>query len=151
MITIHYDFTDGTELSYEEGLKAVDDFTTNCLSFFNNHYQKDTEVKVLRKNGKYLLKNEILSDKNPLYTPKQMRNSHDLERMLKANSFTWQEPKDTKGVANCIVCGKELKRIGVDMVAGGTILNDTINYGSIHDSDKIKACICDDCITKKNL
>ena len=33
MITIHYDFTDGTEVSYMEELVLGDNFKTNVLDF----------------------------------------------------------------------------------------------------------------------
>jgi len=41
MIKINFDFTDGTEVSYIEGCELKDNFTTNCLDFFNNDEETD--------------------------------------------------------------------------------------------------------------
>ena len=51
MIEIHWDYTDGTEVSWIEGLKLCDNFTTCCTKFFNQDVITD-DVVVLRKDGK---------------------------------------------------------------------------------------------------
>lgn len=87
MITIHYDFTDKTEISYNEGLLLKDNFTTNCLDFFC--FDFNTEVKVLKQDGSYILKNELLTDN--YYCSKQIRKTHNILKMLKANKFNWKQ------------------------------------------------------------
>lgn len=83
MITIHFDFTDGTEVSYIQGKELKDNFTTNCLDFFNMEEQCD-EVIVLRIDGKKISRNNIQSHSN-----KEIRKSHNIHKMLTANAFLW--------------------------------------------------------------
>jgi hypothetical protein len=83
MIIIHYDFTDGTEVSFKEGLTLGDNFKTNCLDFFNMDEKVD-EVMVIKKDGSYISRNNI-----NLHTPKEIRQSHDIHKMLVADSFNW--------------------------------------------------------------
>ena len=88
MIKIHFDFVDGTEVSYSEGLKLKDNFNTNCLDFFC--WDKDVDdVLVVDKNGNVLSRNTLLV-KNT-YTEKQIRKTHNIQKMLKAGSFKWQK------------------------------------------------------------
>jgi len=90
-ITIHYDFTDGTEVSYAEGIFNINlgkSFTTNCLDFFTNIPYVD-EVIVIDKLGNTLSRNKLMSNKSD-YTNRDMREAHNLQKMLKANSFNWQ-------------------------------------------------------------
>ena len=87
MITIHFDFTDGSELSYIEGLEAEQGFTTNCLDFFCFDVLDD--VKVIKKDGSYILKSELLGSSE--YTDKEIREAHNIQKMLKANSFSWKK------------------------------------------------------------
>lgn len=88
MIKIHFDFTDGTEVSYIEGYELGDDFTTNCLDFFNNDEEVD-DVVVIDKHGSQLSRKKLMSNKSE-YTDKQMLNTHNLQKMLKAGSFRWR-------------------------------------------------------------
>lgn len=83
MITIHYDFTDGTEISYIEGLLKKDNFTTNCLEFFNMDIDVD-DVIVVNKSGKIISRKNINN-----HTSKEIRKEHDIRKMLVANSFIW--------------------------------------------------------------
>jgi len=83
MITIHWDFTDGTELSYVDGLLADDNFTTNCLEFFNM-YEPTDEVVVINRCGKKISRNDINK-----HTTKEIRKEHDIRKMLVAGSFDW--------------------------------------------------------------
>lgn len=83
MITIHWDFTNGTELSYVEGCRKGDDFTTCCLEFFNMDIEVD-DVVVVNKTGK------IISRKNIwLHSSKEIRKEHDIRKMLVAGAFQW--------------------------------------------------------------
>lgn len=81
MITIHWDFTDGTELSYIEGCEKGDNFTTNCLEFFNFSVEVD-EVIVLRKDGATISRKNIQN-----HTQKQIRREHNIQRILVAGGF----------------------------------------------------------------
>ncbi len=85
MIVINYDFVDGTEVSYVEGLKLKDNFTTNCLDFFS--FDIDVEVEVKKKNGSFISKKFLLD--NNMHTTKEIRKEHNIVKMLKANNFIW--------------------------------------------------------------
>lgn len=89
MIEIHYDFVDGTEVSYEEGLKLKDNFSTNCLDFFNNDIKID-DVVVIDKYGNKLSRKELMANTDSRITAKYMRKSHNIQKMLKANVFNWR-------------------------------------------------------------
>ena len=89
MIEIHYDYTDGTEVSYEEGLKLKDNFTTNCLIFFNTWIDVD-DVIVVDKKGNILSRQILMDNSNNKYTYKHMSKSHDICKMLISNSFNWR-------------------------------------------------------------
>lgn len=88
MIKIHYDFIDNTELSYYEGLLKGDDFNTNCLDFFCFDTNA-TDVVIINKNGNYISRNELLVN-NGCYTTKQIRKSHNILKLFKANAFKWK-------------------------------------------------------------
>ena len=83
MITIHWDFSDGTEVSYIEGKLLGDNFTTHCLDFFNMEEEVD-DVVVLRSDGKKISRKDI-----HLHSSKEIRISHNIHKMLKADSFNW--------------------------------------------------------------
>ena len=83
MITIHFDFKDGTEVPYMQGKLLGDNFTTNCLDFFNMDEDVD-DVVVLRSDGCKISRKEI--DK---HTKKEIRKSHNIHKMLVAGSFNW--------------------------------------------------------------
>jgi hypothetical protein len=87
MITIHWNFTDGTEVSFIEGKLLGDNFTTHCLDFFNMDEEVD-DVVVLRNDGK------IISRKNiQAHTEKKIRKAHNIHKMLVAGSFDWLKRK----------------------------------------------------------
>jgi hypothetical protein len=89
-IKIHYDFTDGTELSYVEGLEAIDlnlSFTTNCFEFFTS--DRSCEVIVEKASGRYISMQEVLANDN-FYTRKHIRKAHNLRKMLVAGGFKWK-------------------------------------------------------------
>ena len=83
MITIHYDFTDGTEVSYIEGKLLKNNFTTHCLDFFNMDEQVD-DVIVLKKDGTQISRMFIQK-----HTTKAIRESHNIHKMLRAGCFEW--------------------------------------------------------------
>jgi hypothetical protein len=84
MITIHWDFTNGTEVSYQEGLQLKDNFTTHCLDFFNMDINVD-DVIVVNKDGLSISRKNIQN-----HTNKQIRKSHNIHKMLIAGSFDWK-------------------------------------------------------------
>lgn len=88
MITIHYDFTDGTEISYVEGLEKGDNFSTHCLDFFCFDTKVD-DVRIIDKEGNSLYRNALLS--NNTYTYKEIKKGHNLVKLLKAGTFNWRK------------------------------------------------------------
>lgn len=93
MITIHYDFKDGTELSYSEGILAKDVFNTNCLEFFSFDTEVD-DVIIVNSKRQYIRRSELLLN-NGKYTSKEIRKEHNIYRMFLANSLKWQEYNET--------------------------------------------------------
>jgi hypothetical protein len=83
MITIHWDFTDGTEVSYMEGKKLGDNFITCCLDFFSNDMDVD-DITVLCKDGRYI-KRSLLHRS----TSKEIRKEHNIYKMLVGGAFKW--------------------------------------------------------------
>jgi len=90
LITIHYDFTDGSEISYVEGIERGDDFTTNCTNFFNTYVK--TDVVVIDKLGRCITKSELLSNQGFCYIDKFIKPEHNIEKMLLANRLMWKQP-----------------------------------------------------------
>jgi len=88
MITIHWDFKTGDELTFSEACEAKDDFCTNCLDFFTT----ERDAIVLKENGEYISVKELLANDGN-YTRKEIRPAHNIHKMLKAGSFTWNSPK----------------------------------------------------------
>lgn len=83
MITIHYDFTDGSEVSFHEGLLLRDNFTTCCLDFFNFDIETD-DVIIIRKDGKKISRKNIQK-----HCVKEIRKQHNIHKMFVAGSFDW--------------------------------------------------------------
>lgn len=85
-------FNIGNEISYIEGVEELSqfgvntEFCTNCLDFFS--FDTECEVKVIKRNGNYILKSELLQN-TCIYTEKEIRVSHNIHRMLVAGSFNW--------------------------------------------------------------
>jgi len=89
-ITIHYDFTDGTELSYGKAVWANEDFTTNCLEFFSSD---NPNAVIVKKNGSSISVRALLDNKLG-HTMKEIRKAHDLRKMLVAGKFDWKSKKE---------------------------------------------------------
>lgn len=85
IIIIHFDFVDGTELSYVEGKNCLGAFTTNCLEFFSTDNPSASIVK--RDGGKMSVQDLLNNDGR--FTDKEIRESHDLRKMLVAGAFEW--------------------------------------------------------------
>lgn len=94
MIVIHYDFTDGTEVSYAEGLLLKDHFTTCCLDFFTTENEA-RDVVILCKNENVIYRNKLMLN-DGTYTVKEIRPSHNILKMFKAGSFKWENFSDYK-------------------------------------------------------
>lgn len=90
VITIHYDFTDGTEISWGEGVCKEASFNTNVLDFFTT----DRNVVILKRDGSYISSVELLEN-DPYYTDKHIIHEHNIHKMLVANAFRWK-PKGFK-------------------------------------------------------
>ena len=84
MITIHWDFTDGSEVSYQEGLELKDNFATCCLDFFNMDIDVD-DVIICRRDDKYISRKNIQNHSNG----KEIRKAHNIHKMLVSGSFDW--------------------------------------------------------------
>ena len=84
MITIHWDYTDGTEVSYIEGRELGDNFTTCCLEFFNQDMSE--EVVVRKKDGSQISLKNIQE-----HTTKEIRDAHDVKKMLMSGLFNWKK------------------------------------------------------------
>ena len=89
MIKIHFDFTDGTEVSYLEGCKLQDNFTTNCLDFFNTSTPVD-DVVVIDRNGNRLSRKLLRTWGGNPYYDKDIMMAHDIQQMLKDDEFNWR-------------------------------------------------------------
>lgn len=95
MIEIHWDFTDGTEVSYQQGLMLKDGFTTCCLDFFSNDTQVE-DVIVVDRAGNWISKSVLLENTGE-YTDKEIRHEHNLHKMLVAGAFKWQATEGKYG------------------------------------------------------
>lgn len=93
MIKIHYDFTDGTEMSYVEGLKMGDNFSTCCLDFFTVE-NPASDVVIITQSGSTISRNKLINNEGD-YTAKEIRKEHDILKMFKAGSFDWKAKVDT--------------------------------------------------------
>lgn len=83
MIKIHYDFIDGTEISYKEGVLLKDNFTTCCLDFFNMDEIVD-DVIIIMKDGRKISRKNI-----HLHSSKEIRKFHNIHKMFLFNAFNW--------------------------------------------------------------
>ncbi len=92
MLIIHFDFIDGTEVSYAEGKELGDNFTTNCLNFFTTYGAPNSDVVVVKKDGSYISRNDLLNGKHPTYD-KQIRKAHNIDKMLIAGCFEFKQEK----------------------------------------------------------
>lgn len=84
-IDIHYDFIDGTELPYCIAKDCKEDFSTNCLEFFNTD---NINATAIRADGKSISVRDLLNGSRGHIT-KEIRISHNLHKMLIANCFRW--------------------------------------------------------------
>ena len=84
-IRIHWDFSDGTELSFYESIQAYrngEKFNTHCLSFFDFLF----DCVLIKKNGETLTPNKLIEDRG-FYTSKEIKHTHNIYRMLVAGAF----------------------------------------------------------------
>ena len=85
MIEIHYDFTDGTELSYIEGKNCRGAFRTNCLEFFST---SNPNAFIMKKDGGMMSVQDLLRN-DGRFIEREIREAHDLRKMLVAGAFEW--------------------------------------------------------------
>lgn len=52
---------------------------------------KCEDVIVVKQNGEYISRNELLSSECVKYTDKEIREEHNILKMLKAGSFKWRQ------------------------------------------------------------
>lgn len=91
MITINYDFVSGKEISYGEGIEKKDNFETNVLTFFCfDQLEENIDVKVVKKNGDYILLSELLLNNNG-YCEKELRQAHNVYKLLVAGTFEFKK------------------------------------------------------------
>ena len=89
-IYIHYDFTNNSELSYADGRKSKTSFSTCCLSFFRfDKLTTQRDVIIIRNDGRYISAWELLENTGE-YCDKEIRISHNIEKMFIANKFKWK-------------------------------------------------------------
>lgn len=86
-IKIHYDFIDGSELSYGEAVECEENFTTSCLEFFCTD---NINAVVVKRDGSSISVKDLL-DNTGDHTVKHIRKAHNLHRMLVAGAFSWKE------------------------------------------------------------
>jgi hypothetical protein len=86
VIEIHWDFSEGDELSYAEGKEYKYDFVTHCLEFFS---MDNPQSYVIRKDGKRISVQDLLKN-DGRHTRKQMRHAHNIRKMLVAGAFKWK-------------------------------------------------------------
>ena len=87
-ITIRWDFKVGDELPYAQALEALErgeDFTTNCLEFFN---ADNLGAEVIRKDGKHISVENLLNNIGG-HTHKHIRKEHNLHKILISGGFDW--------------------------------------------------------------
>lgn len=89
MITIHYDFSTGEEISLVEGREKKDNFKTHCINFFDFD-NLDVDVKVLKKDGSYILLSELLLN-NGDYCEKEIRIAHNISKILLSGRFKFKK------------------------------------------------------------
>lgn len=98
IIVINYDFVSGKELSFIEGREVCEtgkDFETNCLDFFSPHILDIyCDVVVVKKDKSYISLKDLLANNDERYTSQHMREAHNTQKMLKANSFNFKQAVD---------------------------------------------------------
>lgn len=90
-IFINYDFISGKELPYSQAIECKNEFETNCLTFFNfDNLSEYNDIIVRKQNGDYICAIELLNNEYK-YCEKQIRISHNICKMLLANSFEFRK------------------------------------------------------------
>lgn len=102
VLLIHYDFSNGSETSYGEILDTLRKINkedthrviicTNCLSFFNFDYlKKFDDIVVYKKDKSFISLKDLLEFKGVGYTTKEIRESHNVYKMLLSNSLCFKK------------------------------------------------------------
>lgn len=100
IILINYDFKTSKEILKEEILNKLTNtsskntikdviYQTNDITLFNKDvYSLVDDILVLKKNGTYISIEELYMNSS-LYTPKQIRYEHNIEKMLRTGVFNF--------------------------------------------------------------
>ena len=67
----------------------VEIYLKRLKDFFNND-EDVYDVLVIDKNGNTLSRKTLMTKGDTTYTNKDMREAHNLQKMLKGNSFNWR-------------------------------------------------------------
>ena len=142
-IVINFDFVSGNEISYVEGVAKFMSgigFETNCLDFFQfDSLVQYGDVVVMKKDGSYISLAELLVNENNEYTPKEIRVSHNVRKMLVAGSIDFKT-KTKKESKSKIEYGLLIKqRPGHGNAVGVTLIPEELVLGK-------NLCTC--CYTK---
>ena len=93
MIEVHFDYADGTELSWFDAkrhlAKGADSFATHDLSFFSFDY----DCVLVRSDGIMLTPQDLIDDKEAMrYSRKVITKAHDLPKMLRSGAIRgWED------------------------------------------------------------
>jgi hypothetical protein len=85
-IFVHWDYSDGTELSYIEGLNSKTSFTTNVLDFFSFDTEA-TDVIITRANDNKEIRRSNIQNYSP---DKEIKKEHNLVKLLKAGTLIFK-------------------------------------------------------------
>ena len=87
IIIIHWDYTNGDEKSYMEVKESNDKIVhTHCLNFFSFDTEV-TDVIVMKKNGSFISRNDLLIPSKNIWCCKEIRRGHNICKLLIANTF----------------------------------------------------------------
>ena len=97
IIIILDNFSTGGEKSFKEITSWINieptylHHTTHDTRFFNSDYLSDyDDIVVLKRDGGFISLVELISNKYDYYTDKEIRAEHNLEKMLRAESFSFR-------------------------------------------------------------
>lgn len=95
LLIIPFDYSTWECDSYVETMQKIEQgvtpLYTNCLHLFSfDLMNKGYNVKVLKRNGDYILMSELLQSRNG-YTVKHIRKSHRLDKLLLGNCFEFKK------------------------------------------------------------
>lgn len=138
-IIIPFDYSgENNLLSYMGTLEAIKEqkevIYTNCLEFFGfAMLEKGYDVKVVKRNGDYIVLSELLTDTENAYTRRIMRKGHNATKLLLANEFTFKQSTKQEGE-------KKMKRTYLVSIEG----EDSIVVTVEDDVNRVNNMDCDE-------